>query len=164
MKIDKTKFKDSMGRPLTQSLFLEFGYNVEFAYYTIDDEDKTYEGRIYPSLKKLYLNMADPIEYEFATTYLLGWNHWEKMQGNKMIMHHIEEWRKELDLKLRSEAFRMIVDASEDNYQAAKFLSEKGWEKNSVGRPKKKADTSAVDTYLENEFAADIVRMDDWKK
>lgn len=164
MKIDKSKFKDSMGRALTQSLFLEPNYNQEFAYYTLDGEDKLYKGVTYPSLKKLYLAMADPIEYEFATTYLLDWEHWEKLQGNRIIMAHIEKWRHELELKLASEGFRMILDQSEDNYQASKWLAEKGWKKRGVGRPVKERETKELDSYLEKEFEADVVRMEDWKK
>lgn len=71
-KPDKTKMKDTQGRPLTQSLFLEPNYNVDYAYYTMDDDDKNFKGKVYPSLKRLYLEMEDPTEYEFATTYLLG--------------------------------------------------------------------------------------------
>ena len=52
--LDKSKFKDSGGRPITQSLFLEIGY-TDRAYYTLNDEDKEYNGSTYPSLKKLYL-------------------------------------------------------------------------------------------------------------
>ena len=164
MKIDKSKFKDTMGRALTQSLFLEPNYNTEFAVYTLDGEDKTYKGTVYPSLKKLYLQMADPIEYEFATTYLLDWEHWEKLLGNRIIMHHIEKWRHELELKLASEGFRMILDQSEDNYQASKWLAEKGWKKQGVGRPKKAKEDQQLQSYLEKEFEADVVRMEDFKK
>ena len=164
MKIDKSRFKDVMGRPLTQSLFLEPNYNTEYAYYTLDGEDKNYKGTVYPSLKKLYIELADPIEYEFATTYLLDWDHWERLQGNKLINHHIEKWRHELELKLASEGFRMILDQSEDNYQASKWLAEKGWKKRGVGRPVKEKETKELDNYIENEFAADVVRMEDWKK
>lgn len=164
MKIDKTKFKDAMGRPLTQSLFLEPNYNTEFAFYTLKGEDHEYEGNLYYSLKKLYLEMSDPMEYEFATTYLIDWDHWERLQGNAIIMKHIEKWRKELDLKLASEGFRMILDQSETNYQASKWLAEHGWKRNSVGRPKKgNKEQKALDEHLEKEFAADVIRLDDWK-
>src|SRR5574341_945043 len=164
MKIDKTKFKDAMGRPLTQSLFLEPNYNTEFAFYTFKGEDHEYEGKLYYSLKKLYLEMSDPVEYEFATTYLIDWDHWERLQGNAIIMKHIEKWRKELEFKLASEGFRMILDQSETNYQASKWLAERGWQKNGVGRPKKAAkEQKALDDHLEKEFSADVIRMDEWK-
>ena len=164
MKVDKSKFKDVMGRALSQSLFLEPNYNTDFAYYTLDGEDKKYKGKVYPSLKRLYLEMSDPVEYDFATTYLIDWNHWEKLQGNAIIMSHIEKWRYELELKLASEGFRAILDQSEDNYQASKWLAEKGWKKQGVGRPKKVKEDKALDDYLEQEFAKDVIRMEDYKK
>ena len=166
MKIDKSKFKDSMGRALTQSLFLEPNYNTEFAAYTLSGEDKEYKGVVYPSLKRLYLETSDPIEYEFASTFLIDWAHWQRLCSNAIIRKHIDEWREELELKLASEGFRMILDQSEDNYQASKWLAEKGWQKRGAGRPKKDADIrdQAHTDYLEEEFAGDVVRMEGWRK
>jgi hypothetical protein len=163
MKVDKSKLKDTMGRPLTQSLFLEPNYNVDYAYYTVDDEDKTYKGRVYPSLKRLYLEMEDPTEYEFATTYLLGWKHWNRLCENAIIRRHIDEWRIELELKLRAQGIRMMLDQAEDNQQAAKWLAEGAWAKRGAGRPKKEelARERSVQEALEEEFSADIVRLED---
>lgn len=163
--IDKSLFRDTMGRPLTQSLFLEPNYNTEFAYYTLGGEDKTYKGKVYPSLKKLYLNMADPTEYDFATTYLIDWPHWKKLCGNAIILRHIEEWREEMELKLRAEAVRMMQDLSENNAQAAKWLAEKGWDKKGAGRPKKEMDKQErqIQERLEEDFTADLLRLEDYK-
>ena len=49
IEIDKSKFLDSEGRPLTQSIFLEVGYN-DYAIYTLKENDHEYNGKIYPSL------------------------------------------------------------------------------------------------------------------
>ena len=73
--IDKALLQDSMGRPLTQSLFLELGY-TEHSVYTLKEQDYAYKGKNYPSLKRLYLKEEDVTEYEFATKHLLGWQHW----------------------------------------------------------------------------------------
>lgn len=160
MNIDKDRMKDKMGRGLTQALFLEYNYDESFAVFTIDDQDKVYKGKTYPSLKRLYLACDDPIEYDFATTYLLGWNHWKKIQGNKWCMNHITEWREELELKLASESFKMILDQSEENYQASKWLAEKGWKKKGVGRPAKDKSDIELDKRIEEEWGADIIRME----
>jgi hypothetical protein len=162
MKVDKSKFKDSGGRPITQALFLEIGY-TDNAYYTLKDEDYEYKGKVYPSLKRLFLDCEDPTEYHFATTYLLGWQHWQRMCKNKVLSKHFSEWREELELKVRSQAIRDIIDMSADErgFQAAKYLADKGWDKGKVGRPKK--DTSehdrAVEDALNDEFSADVVRL-----
>ena len=163
--VDKTKFKDHRGRPLTQSLFLEIGYNTEFAVYTLKDDDHEYEGKLYPSLKKLYLKHEDPIEYDFASTYLLGWEHWTRICENKLLRNEVDKWRNELELKLRSQAFRDILDmtAEEKSFQAAKWLADKGWIGNPVGRPKKKdlEKEEAFEQSVKNEYGADVLRLAD---
>ena len=134
--MDRKKLQDSRGRPLTQSLFLEIGYKTEFAVYTLDDVDKIYKGKTYPSLKRLYLEAEDPVEYTFACEHLLGWKHWQRLCNNKITGAHIDEWREELELKMRSQAIQEIVEISttEKGFQAAKFIAKK-----EVENPKKKA-------------------------
>lgn len=166
--IDKEKMIDAMGRPLTQSLFLEIGYS-DFAVYTLKEFDHTYKGKVYPSLKKLYLKEEDPTEYAFAEKYLLGWQHWKRLCENKVIAKHIEEWREELELKIRCQAVRDMQNlcASENgNYSAAKFLADRGWEKRAAGRPSKaeKERHLRIEERINEEFSADIKRMEDFRK
>ena len=47
--VDKSRLKDSGGSPLTQSLFLEIGYNTDYAIYTLKSDDYTYNGVLYPT-------------------------------------------------------------------------------------------------------------------
>lgn len=138
-KPDKSKFKDEKGRYIVQGLFLEDRYNPNLAVYTFDGEDKEYKGKLFPSLKKLYLEEGDIEEYVFATKYLYDWAHWKRMCNNAVVSRHIEQWREELELSLRSEAIGTLVHLAlnEDSYQAAKWLADKGWLKNSRGRPSK---------------------------
>ena len=160
---DKSKLLDSTGRPLTQSLFLEIAYS-DYAVFTLKEQDYEYKGKVYPSLKALYLKEEDPTEYSFATKYLLGWQHWKRLCENKAIAKHIEEWREELELKIRSQAVRDMVNmcASENgNYSAAKFLADRGWDKRAAGRPSKK-DKEAhlrMEERLADEFEADLKRL-----
>ena len=78
-----SKFKDKQGKWLTQALFLEMGYKPQ-AIFTLDDEDKEYNNKLYPSLKKLYLESDDPTEYK-VSQHLGGWNHWKRLRGNKGV-------------------------------------------------------------------------------
>jgi hypothetical protein len=163
MKINKSKFKGIGGSPITQSLFLEIGY-TDLAYYTLSDEDKVYKGTTYLSLKRLYLEHEDVTEYDFATTYLLGWRHWQRLCENKQVRKHIDEWRFELELKLRSAGIKAIIESALDEdggFQAQKYLADKGWDKIGAGRPKK--DTSEADKkqeeLLNEDFNADILRL-----
>ena len=162
-KIDKSRMKDKMSRPLTQSLFLEIGYDEEFAIYTLEDEDKEYKGKLYPSLKRLFIETEDLTEYNFAKEYLLGWHHWQRLNANKMLREHFDKWREELTLSIRAEAIKSIIDQALDgtNFQAAKFLAEGGWSKRSAGRPSKEEmqKEAAQREKIHSEFSEDLERL-----
>lgn len=136
-KPDRSKFKDEKGRYIVQGLFLEDKYNTNLAVYTFDGEDKTYKGKVYPSLKRLFIELGDPKEYMFANTYLYDWDHWQRLCNNSIISRHIEKWRYELELSLISEGVSTMIDLAinEKSYQAAKFLADRGWDKSGRGRP-----------------------------
>lgn len=162
--LPKDKLKDTMGRPLTQSLFLEMGYNVPYAVYTLNDEDKEYQERIYPSLKRLFLECEDPTEYVFAKTHLLGWGHWQRLNENKMLRPYFDEWRVELEVALRSDAIRSIMDLTVQdtaNFQAAKWLADGNWNKRGAGRPSKAEveRETRIRTRIGEELDFDIDRM-----
>jgi hypothetical protein len=161
MKIDKTKFKDVGGRPLTQSLFLEVNYTPN-ATYTLKDYDHEWEGHVYPSLKRLYLEFEDPTEYDFANTYLLGWQHWQRLVENKLTRKHIDEWREELEYKLKARAVKLMVQSAESgNYQAAKWLADRGWTTRAAGRPTKAEvdGERAAQAKIVQEYGADVHRL-----
>ncbi len=152
---------DVMGRPLTQSLFLEIGY-MDSAVYTLKDQDHEYNGKTYLSLKRLYLTIADPTEYEFATTYLLGWKHWLRLCENKAVRSHIDEWRVELEVKLRSKGVKAAMSqAASGNYAAAKWMADRGWDTRGKGRPSKDEieHEKKVQAGMANEYEADIIRL-----
>ena len=157
----KDQMYDSTNRPITQSMFLEIGY-TDAAIYTLKEDDYEYNGKIYPSLKKLYLLTEDPTEYEFAKTYLLGWRHWLRLCENKVIRKHIDEWREELEVKLRSKAvMQAIKNANKGGFQAAKWLADKGWDGKRAGRPSK-ADVEKerkIAANINQEYAGDVVRL-----
>lgn len=157
----QNKMLDSMGKMRTQSLFLELGYNDE-ACFTLKDIDYKYQGKIYPSLKRLYLEAADPTEYSFAKEYLLGWKHWQRMCDNKLIAKHIEEWRDELEVMLRSRAILdALKEAKKGHFQAAKWIADRGWATRGAGRPSKAEieKQTRINERIENEYKDDVVRL-----
>lgn len=160
--MDKSVLKSTNGIPLTQSLFLEIGY-TDYAVYTLKDEDYEYNGKVYPSLKKIFIEMEDVGEYLFACEHLLGWDHWQRLCANKQVAAYIDKWRYELELKLRSKAIMQIKAKStaEQGINAAKWLAEKGWDKRQAGRPTKAevARETKVQSDLNNLFAADMKRL-----
>lgn len=157
----KSQMLDSAGRPITQSMFLELGY-LDAAIYTLKDQDHLYEEHLYPSLKRLYLQEEDPTEYEFATKYLLGWKHWVRLGENKLIRKYIDEWREELEMKLRSRAVKEMIKSSEKGgVQATKWLADRGWTQRGAGRPSKAeiASEKALMARVDNEYGADVIRL-----
>lgn len=169
MKVTWTKdqMKDSRGYPLTQSLFLEINYS-DYAIWTFNDEPKEYNGKIYPSLRQYYMDIADPTEYQFAKQCTLGWDHWKRLSSSDLVRKEVMQWREELEVALRSEGVMAIIDATAQeggNFQAAKWLTEKGWEKNKVGRPSKaEADKEKrIADRINNDFKADIIRLKEYK-
>lgn len=161
--MDKSKMVDSIGRPLTQGLFLEIGYDTD-AVFTLKEYDFKYKGKTYPSAKKLFVQLEDPTGYAFATKYLLGWDHWQRLLGNKQIAEHIDKWQEELEVKVKSQAIadmHSLAASESGNFSATKWLAESGWAKRSVGRPSKseKERENRIADKVAAEFQSDLDRM-----
>jgi hypothetical protein len=108
----------------TKSLFIEFCHdeaNLKYVKFTLKDSE--YRG--FPSLKQLYLSCKDPTEYSFAIKYLGGWKHWQYLQRSPAIQPHIQEWREELELLMRSEAFARLKSELENPQSQASFTAAK---------------------------------------
>lgn len=121
------KFKDTMNRWRTLSLFKETAPKKDFVIYTLD------EARI------LFVESNDPTGYKFSTECLGGYNHWKALK-NSGVAEHIEEWEEELEIKLRSTSVLNMLKLAEGDkgYQANKFLIDGGWKQKTAGRPSKK--------------------------
>lgn len=164
MEIDKSKFKDENGRFIVQGLFLEDRYNTSLAYYTTKDEDHKYKGRVYPSLKRLYIEEGDILEYDFANKYLVNWEHWQRIVNNKWLNTFVTSWRDELLISIKGEALASIIDMAVENnsYQAAKYLLDEGWIAKDKGRPSNKEIDRKLQEKVElrERFTKDIERME----
>lgn len=160
---DKDKMIDTKGAPITQGLFLETSYgNQDNVLYTLKSRDHKYKGRVLPSIKKLYLEMEDVTEYDFAYEYFLDWDHWKRIRANKLIAKHLEGWQEELEVKMRCNAIKQIQESSIDgSFQASKFLADRGWEKRAPGRPSKEESEreAKIQEKMDDEFAADLARL-----
>lgn len=97
--------------------------------YTLKDQDDAERGL--KSLYRLYLATEDLTEWEFATTHLGGWEHWELLCKAGWFKPYLSRWRKELELKIKSRALKALMDEAlaggKTGFSANKFLVEKGW-------------------------------------
>jgi hypothetical protein len=143
VKIDRSQLVGKNGKILTEALFWETNRDRE-AYaplFTL----KPVEHMGCPSLKQIYLEHRDPTEYTFAMSVFGSWQHWEALTSLIWFKPHVEEWRSELAVLLKSEAARAALGVLSDpeapsanKMQAARFVAEKGWEEKATkGRPKK---------------------------
>lgn len=137
-------YRGANGKFLTEALFFETNRDRSVTAPVFTLKDREHEGL--PSLKTLYLSYSDPTEYRFSTETLGSFQHWNLLCSLSWFKQHIEEWRAELDAKIKSEtvetarAILASTEASEPSrLQAAKFLADHGWEtKPKKGRPSKR--------------------------
>jgi len=139
-----TSFKDKRGRYLTESLFVE-KKRKDSPYdpvFTLRDEDLI-TGEI--SLRRKYLEYADPTEYKFAKAMLGDFKHWQILCEREWFKPYVEAWRIEVQVQIESDAVQVFKEVAKDKQhsgriQAAKALLDRPWEKKLSlrGRPSKK--------------------------
>lgn len=116
------KFKNVNGVYLLRELFYETAQNRDNVIYTLKNED--HEG--FPSLYRAYMDCGDVTEYEFATQYLGGWEHWKSLSECSWMKALVAKWRDELEVSIRSKQLKNVLDAasgkSRESFQAQKYL------------------------------------------
>ncbi len=135
-------FRNANGVHLTKALFYEKTTDKRNVFYSLKDKDITIDGHTYPSLYRLYMEMEDITEFEFAEKYFENWEHWMLLCSLSWFSFRAIRFRHDLELKLKSQALSHIISVSRsstrDAYGASKYILEKGYEKNkanTVGRP-----------------------------
>lgn len=138
----KNPFRNSMGKRYLRGLFFEESPEDKSAcLYTLKREDHLG----YISLYRLFMNEGDLTEYRFATKYLDGWSHWQELSQSSWFKPYIEDWRHELEVKVRSLALVSIQAVAADpshsaSFQANRYLLEGVWKPAGAskrGRPTK---------------------------
>jgi len=111
------RFRTPQGKYKTQMMFKEWYPNE--GMYTLHE------------LREKYLEIADPLEYTFATTYFEDWAHWEHLCTIEWFKKEVSKWRSELAVKMQAEGLALIVDEVRNEgksaFNAAKFLVNKDW-------------------------------------
>jgi len=141
-----------LGKPVTRGLIYEYMSKSpvsDSVKYTIKRQDlELADGRVLLSLPRLYIEMSDPSEYLFATTYFNSWHHWGQMLnippqawGVKPFIEYVELWREELGHKLKAEAMQSIQKLSrkDGGLSAAKWIAEGHLTKTPKAKVSKKA-------------------------
>lgn len=159
-----SEFKDSCNRWLTSGLFYECrDQDLTFAKFTLWEHDREVKGVKLISIKRLFVACEDPTEYEFATKYLGGWDHWKAIQASEVMKPYIATWRDELEIRLRASAIKQIalLAQTDKGFQAAKFIADRGWKVRNAGAPSKEEveGMKAIEKAVNKEFIADAERL-----
>lgn len=128
-------YTDSLGRFHTKALFVETISKELLAkgikpVYTLKGDPA------YIDLHEMFMQSNDPTGYTTAIAAFDSWEHLKHLKTLQWFGPLWEQWEEELEIKMRSEALRNIVEQSKDlkGTTAAKYIAEKGWEKKR-GRP-----------------------------
>src|SRR5690606_6577654 len=140
-------FKNATGAWLLRALFYETATDPDKTHvlYSFKPEDHEVNGVVYPSLRRLYLEMEDDTEYYFAQAYFGGWPQWKRLLSCSWFVDYITEIREELAAKQEADSKRRIRQIAKDmkdrgSLQANKLLLEDiKKSKNPPGRPSKEA-------------------------
>lgn len=157
-----------MARLQTKALFFETTlpeYRIEMEpEWTLKEKDHlANDGKTYRSMKKIYLEMEDVTEYNFALATLGSFVHWETLCKSPWFKEHIDQWRKELNLKLKAKGMKSIIHAAttDENlsFQAMKYLADNQYldKVSKRGRPSKED----IKAELKKEAEANKVFLDD---
>lgn len=152
--LNEAPYRDVQGRYRTESLFFEtfdLDRDVYWPVFSLRETDlklaptswfyDRYPDHTIPSLRKIYLGISDPAEYNFAMKVFQSDRHWKILQKCKFFEPYLEEWRAALELKLRSEAIETMRDLAlnapaPQALQASKWLAEMQFkQKAEKGRP-----------------------------
>lgn len=164
---ERAKFRNSTNGRYLKGLFFEQTLaDKSSVVYTLKDWD--HEG--FPSLYRLYMEMEDLTEYEFANKHLDGWEHWEMLCQCEWFKPYVERWRKELTLKVQARALKALraeaQSSSKNSFMANKFLVDKGWvdkaeKSHGRGRPSKDEVKKAADAIAltEKRLEEDMQRL-----
>ena len=130
-----TKYtKTIKGVVRTKSLFYELSYDKpEFVIFTLKDQDLEHKGKTYVSMSNLFRSLVpqDPTEYTFAMAVFGSWYVWEVIREAPQLKVYVSRWRREADIKIKSEAIKAIAEEmnsqGRSSFTAAKLLLERGW-------------------------------------
>lgn len=161
------KYKNPAGAYLLKALFWEetndFSDKTD-VLYTLKQDD--HEG--YPSIHRLYLEMEDAPEYDFAQKYFSNWTHWSRLTECNWFKPYLLEMRTELDVRLKARALQALRETAADknnknSYMANKFIIDQGLglKKDSRGRPSKEKIRAEADKLFKtsDEVDEDFARI-----
>lgn len=142
---------DTTGRKLTTGLFEELADPAS----SIKPVFKLADWR------KTYVELSDPTEYKAAMVLIGDWEHWQALLTSKPFLAELEQWRREVEVKVRSEAIVEIVKQSKGNKgtMAAKWLAEAGFSPRDKRNKKQREEGDSAEQEAKSKVAEDAKRL-----
>lgn len=140
---EKHSMRDVMNNYLTVSLFWEKrNAAIEEKYpplFTIKDKEHVVKGVEYVSLKRIYMSYdhVPGMEYEFAMDIFGDWLQWKEIADKSAIRDVVQEWRDEVDVRIKANAMRNLLQLSKDNLAASRAILAGEHKERQRGRPSK---------------------------
>ena len=117
---EKHSMKDVNNNFLTVALFWEKrtpdGEKKYPPLFTIKDKEHVVKGKEYVSLKRIYMSYdhVPGMEYEFAMDVFGDWLQWKEIADVSAIRGVVQEWRDELDVRIKCTALKTLLQQSKD--------------------------------------------------
>jgi len=140
---DKHSMKDVMSNYLTLALFWETRHIPNEKKYpplfTIKDKEHVVKDVEYVSLKRIYMSYdhVPGMEYEFALDMFDGWYHWKNIAEKSELSKLVQEWRDELDIRIKAVAMKTLLQQSKENIAASRAILAGEHKGTKRGRPSK---------------------------
>jgi hypothetical protein len=147
----KDKVVDSYGRKVVLALFTDF-----------KRPDSKFEPLFsLEAWKECFMECSDPTEYSVAMRCIGDWDHWTTIRNHPRVKPIIDGWHKELEIKLRSDAFKAMVVHSRDKggAPAARWLAEGSYAKDVLGRKSNKKEEEEVRDHIADSLHEDMERL-----
>lgn len=146
----RDKVVDSYGRRIILSLFEEFK-RTEFTPLWSLKKD----------WYKIYLEVADPTEYETAMCLIGDWEHYNLIRNHPKIKPTMDKWAKEVEVRLRSKAIlQMAKHANAPNgASAAKWIAEGAFMQRVLKNKQDKQAEQEVRDEIAERVAGDMERL-----
>ena len=106
---------DAYGRRIVLSLFSEYSRGEYTPLWSLRKD-----------WKAIYLEIADPTEYETAMCLIGDWEHYSLIRNHPKIKPVMDAWAEEVAVKLKSAAFRKLekLSSTPNGTAAAKYIRE----------------------------------------
>lgn len=112
---------------------------------------------------KLFIELCDPTEYTAALALVGSWPEWQRFKKEWGVFRDeiLVGWLAEVEVKIRSNAIRKVIDSATTDTKAAQWLAESKHVPKRAGKPSKaEVERQAkIEAGVRNEVEDDVTRV-----